>query len=269
MERFCTPNLPKTRVRRAFISQLMPDAIVSELNDMFIKTHKLGKSPNIVGELAYHPDILLNNFKTGYWLCEYDAKYLPKDISRKIFRESENQIGSIYPTNCIFNNFYIGNTLICSRSTDLIIREYAKYRNMRIINVPQGYTKCSCIPISEEAIITSDAEIGKALRQAGFDVLTVENTVEIKLGTISHGMIGGCAAMLAPNLLGFTGNLNSYKYGDDIRDFCADHGVDAFSLSKEPLYDYGGILPITEHVPKSEEYFTQPLDLDVPEKDLK
>ena len=79
MERYCEPHLPKSRVKKVFVSQLMPDIIINELEDMGIHTIKLGKSPNIHNELAYHPDILLNNYRRGAWLCENDAKYLPED----------------------------------------------------------------------------------------------------------------------------------------------------------------------------------------------
>ena len=54
------------------------------------------------------------------------------------------------------------------------------------------------------------------------------------------------AAKIAEDTLAFTGNLNTFKYGDDIADFCANHKVDCFSLTNKPMYDYGGILPITE-----------------------
>jgi len=264
MERFCTPNLPSTRVRRAFISQLMPDQLVSELNDMGIRTHKLGKTPNINKELAYHPDILLNNFRKGLWLCENDPKYLPIDLPRSIFRESEKELETMYPLDCLFNNYRLGKTLVCSRRADDLIQAYAKYEGIKIAFVPQGYAKCCSIPINEYSVITCDPYIGKTLRQLGFDVLTVKDSDEIGLRGYSHGLIGGCAAMLAPDLLGFTGDLNKYKYGDDIRDFCANHGVDAFSLTSEPMYDYGGILPITELVPKAEEPFTKDCGLNMP-----
>ena len=268
MERYCTPNLPKSRVRRAFISKLMPEQLVSELNDMGIRTHVLGRTPHIGTELAYHPDILLNNFRKGLWLCENDAKYLPKDLPRSIFRESEQELQEMYPLNCLFNNYRLGKFLICGRRADDLIQAYAKYEGARIAFVPQGYAKCCSIPINEYSVITCDPYIGRTLRQLGFDVLTVQDTDEIGLNGFSHGLIGGCAAMLAPDLLGFTGNLNKYKFGDDIRDFCANHGVDAFSLSSEPMYDFGGILPITELVPKDEQQFTQGVDLSFTEKNL-
>ncbi len=253
MERFCEPNMPRTKVRKAFISQLLPEYIEKELNDMLIKTYRLGKSSNMSGELAYHPDILINNFRKGLWICESNAQYIPKNIPRSIIRESETELNDLYPYDCPFNNFRIAHSLVCGKSADYLIKAYAKYEEYRTIFVPQNYTKCCTIPVTNNAIITCDYYIGKIMRQNGFDVLTLEDTIEIGLRGYSHGLIGGCAAKLSNNLICFMGDIDSYKYGDDIRSFCNNYGVDIFSLSNDPLYDYGGILPITEQVPLGEE----------------
>lgn len=258
MERFCDPYLPKSKVKKAFISALLPDYLVAELSDLGVKTYKLGKTPNIYSELAYHPDILLNNYRKGLWLCERNASYLPDDIPKSIFRESESELSDLYPYDCLFNNFRIGRTLVCGMGADYLIQAYAQYEECRTILVEQNYVKCCSIPINENAIITCDFYIGRALRSNGFDVLTVNDCDNIGLRGYSHGLIGGCAVMLSDKLLGFTGNLNKYTYGNDIRDFCDNHGVDAISLSSGPMYDYGGILPITEYIPKSEEGTSTP-----------
>ena len=226
----------------------MPDELVSELNDFGVITYKLGKSNNLNTELAYHPDILLNNFRKGLWLCESDAQYLPKEIDRELFRESETELADLYPFDCPFNNFQLDKILICGKNADYLIKAYAKYEDMRVLYVPQNYTKCCCVILNKKAVITSDYYIGKILRTNGFDVLTLNDSDEIGLSGFSHGLIGGCAVNLSSDIIGFTGDLNKYKYGNDIRAFCDNHGIDALSLSNKPLYDYGGVLPITELV---------------------
>ena len=260
MERICDPYMPRSNVKKAFISALLPDEIVQELQDMGIKTYKLGRTPNILSELSYHPDILLNNFRKGQWMCENDPKYLPKDLPRSLFVESEAELGDLYPYDCLFNNFRLGKALICGMGTDYLIRAYADYDEYRIIYVEQNYVKCCCIPVTDNAVITCDYYIGRALRKNGYDVLTVKDCDRIGLKGYSHGLIGGCAAKLSDKLIGFTGDLNQYTYGDDIRDFCANYNIDAFSLSSKPMYDYGGILPITENIPKADVGISTPCD---------
>ena len=252
-ERYCEPNLPNSRVRRVFVSGLLPENLLNELRDMMIIPYRLGKSKNISDEIGYHPDLLVNNYHKGLWFCEHDPKYLPKGIPFGLFKESETELGDFYPLDCAFNNFRIRNALVCGKRSDYLTQAYAEYEDLVIIYVPQHYIKCSTILVSKHAVITTDKEIGKAMRKNGFDVLTVHNTGEIKLHGYPCGFLGGCAGKISEDTLVFTGDLNKYKYADDIRDFCLDHKVYCLSLSNDPLYDYGGILPITEFTTNEDE----------------
>ena len=85
-----------------------------------------------------------------------------------------------------------------------------------------------------------------------YGLLTLRDCNRIGLRGYSHGLIGGSAAKISNDLLVFTGDVNQYTYVNEIRDFCANYGVDLLSLSSEPMYDYGGILPITELIPKGD-----------------
>ena len=245
-EKYCVPFLPQNKVKRVFVSGIMPHELVDELKSMMIKPYVLGKSKNMTGELAYHPDILVNNFRKGFWLCENDADYLPKGLPPKLFRESETELSNLYPFDCPFNNFRAGHALVCGKSVDYLIKAYANYEELLIIYVPQNYAKCCTVLVNESAVITSDYYIGKTMRKYGYDVLTITDSNDIGLNGYSHGLIGGCAGKIADNLIAFTGDLNKYQYGEDIRSFCNNHHVDVMSLTNKPMYDYGGILPITE-----------------------
>lgn len=245
-EKYCEPFLPKNRVLRAFVSGILPDDIIDELKSMMVKPYKLGRSKNMSSELAYHPDILINNFRKGMWICESNPGYLPKGLPFGLVRESEVELSDYYPYDCPFNNFRIRHALVCGKSADHLIKAYANYENKLIIFVPQNYTKCCTILVNDEAVITSDYYIGKTLRKHGFDVLTLKDSVDIGLRNYSHGLIGGCAGKISNDTIVFTGDLNKYIYGDDIRSFCQNHHVYTMSLTNRPMYDYGGILPITE-----------------------
>ena len=262
-ERFCTPFLPKNRVKRVFVSGLMPDYLIRELEDMMIKPYIMGKSHNMNGELAYHPDILINNYAKGLWICEHDARYIPKDFPYKLIMETETELEDLYPYDCPFNNFRIAHALVCGKAVNYLIKQYAAYEDRLVILVPQNYTKCCTVLVNEKAVITSDQFIYKTLRRHGFDVLRVYDGPDIYLNGYSHGLIGGCAGKISKNTLVFTGDLNQYKYGDDIRDFCRNHHVDALSLSSRPLYDYGGILPITEYTDSEEEDVSDIFDIQI------
>ncbi len=255
-ERFCDPHLVKSRLARAFVSCALPKQILDELGDMGVTCYMLGSTPNMSGELSKHPDILLNNYRKGMWLCESNARYLPVELRPSFFTESETELNDLYPFDCPFNNFRLKNALYCGKSADYIIKSFAAYDGLRTVFFPQNYAKCCCVIVNDHAVITSDIFISQTMAKNDFDVLLIKDSNEINLTGYSHGLIGGCGVKISDTLLGFTGDLNIFPEGDNIRDFCANHGVDAFSLTNEPMYDYGGILPITEYIPKSEQDIT-------------
>ena len=53
--------------------------------------------------------------------------------------------------------------------TDKKILDYCK--DKKTINVKQGYTKCSILPVKEKAIITNDKGIYDTLKNEDFDIL--------------------------------------------------------------------------------------------------
>lgn len=247
MEKFCKPNLPEGRVKRAFVSAILPPQIVSELNDFGIRTYKLGKTKNILSELAFHPDILINNYTKGRWVVEKEAIYLPEELpGYNMIEETYEELGDLYPYDCLFNCFRINDTVFCGMHASYTITFNCKFENIELCYVPQGYSKCSTILVSEKACITCDPVIAKELRLRGIDVLKIPDNEGVNLNGFPSGLIGGCAALISKDILAFTGNLNTYKYGADIIDFCKNAGVDAFSLTNADMYDYGGILPISE-----------------------
>ena len=263
MERICEPNLPHGRVRRAFVSGLMPENLIYELNSMGVITYKLGKSGNLSGELAYHPDLLLNNYRAGSWICEQNAGYLPADFPMKsMITESEGTLADIYPNDCRFNNFRLNGRLFTGSQVDYLIKAYAEYDGLSICYTYSNYTKCSTVIVDEVSIITSDMYLAKVARSMEMNVLAIPDDEEIRMSNKSHGLIGGCAAKLDKFLLAFTGDVQSYKYGDEIIDFCNEQHVEVISLTSEKMYDYGGILPITELVPY-EEQDQQRMQIDV------
>ena len=106
-----------------------------------------------------------------------------------------------------------------------------------MIDVRQGYTKCSVCPIDENSIITADCGIAKKARQHGFDVLEVSN-IGVNLDPLSCGFIGGASGVFHDAVY-FCGNLDAHPDAESIKAFCKSHNKQTVSLSDEPLYDVG------------------------------
>lgn len=233
--KLCVPNLPENKVTSVFVSSILPDIIKENLHRMNIETVDAPVCGTLTTELAYHPDIVLNNPKKGFWYCAGDANM------NKMLTKGEARLTDDYPNDCLYNCFIINGTLYGGRA---VAKEIESEVERRVI-VAQGYTKCSTVILSADDFITSDPSVYKVLVSEGKNVLKTTNA-GILLNGYSCGFIGGCTGVLGNKTLAVTGNkklLTDYK---NIVSFCKNIGYEIISLSNEAPYDYGGILPITE-----------------------
>lgn len=151
-----------------------------------------------------------------------------------------------YPTEAIYNAVATDELFIHRldiTAPDLLAHIYG-LDGVIMINVSQGYTRCSLLPVNDNSFITSDPGIAKALKSMGADVLLVTcNT--IKLQGYSYGFIGGCAGNLlidgTPTLV-FNGDLSSHPDYEKITSFAEDHDYEIKYFPNYPLEDIGSIL---------------------------
>ena len=233
--RFCIPNLPVKRVKKAFVSAILADDIRENLRKMGIEAIEAPVCSKLNSELKFHPDIVLNNPETGVW-------YSVGDINmNKLLTKGNAEFNDKYPNDCCYNCFIIDGTLYGGKH---VAEEIKKHAN-NYIPVAQGYTKCSTVILNAESYITSDISVYKALLSQEKDVLKVTND-GILLNGYSCGFIGGCTGVLGNKTLAVTGNAKLLADYELIRSFCENIGYEVISLSDSQPYDYGGILPICE-----------------------
>lgn len=152
-----------------------------------------------------------------------------------------DHISGKYPENIPLNACVIGKTLIgmlSSLAPELI--EFCHHREYRMVNVRQGYTKCSCAVISDNALITSDNGIFHSLKGTEIEVLKIE---EGRVGLCKNvsGFIGG-ASGYCDHKVYFTGNIRLHPDYQRIKSFCEMHSAEIITLSDAPLWDIGGIV---------------------------
>ena len=155
----------------------------------------------------------------------------------------ECELGGEYPEDIAFNVATVGRYAFGRFDfvADEIKRELI-CRNYTLIDVKQGYAKCSTAIISANAIITADSGIAKKASSLGIDVLKVSAAESaIELDGYGYGFIGGACALFE-NTLYSCGNIELHPDFEAIRDFCLTHGVSLCSLSDGKLCDLGGIL---------------------------
>ena len=187
------------------------------------------KTEGIVPEgLSCHPDIFL--CKMGI----YDDS--------PVFFAQENNLGRKYPEDVTFNAACTGKYFLHNFSyTDENLLRAAKTMGMELVNVRQGYTKCSVAVIDENSIITYDEGIVKSCQKhPELDVLKIEPG-HIVLPGYDTGFIGGTCGRAGNEIL-FHGNLSAHPDFEKIRDFIEERNLTCRWFPEFPLTDIGSIL---------------------------
>ncbi|MFB0921142.1 MAG: hypothetical protein QMB62_09710 [Oscillospiraceae bacterium] len=112
-------------------------------------------------------------------------------------------------------------------------------------HVRQGYAKCAVCPVTDNAAISSDPGLIKAMREQGIEVLEIAAGF-ISLEGFEEGFIGGAAFKTAPNTLAFTGTLDKHPDINSSMNFIFRHGVSPIYLTDRPVFDIGSLIPILE-----------------------
>lgn len=152
-------------------------------------------------------------------------------------------IGGKYPENILLNFLYLKGCLFGNkRHIDISLREYCVNNNINIVNVNQGYCRCSTLVVSENAVITADISIENALKSKGAEVLKI-SPGHIALEGFDYGFIGGAAGAVDGNTIVFFGNVKNHPDFDLIDAFCKKHGKNITVIGESlELTDIGGIV---------------------------
>lgn len=238
------PNLPQENAKIVVMSTNNKELVnrVEELGIKVLSSENLSKL--LIFE-QYHADLqfLHYNKDTVFVLKECTSlkenlkKYFPNVI------EISKNIDKDYPNNVMLNCVVLNDKLICNTKTIANeVLQMAIKDNLKIINVNQGYTKCSTCIVNENAIITSDKSIYKSCRNE-MDVLLIRQGY-IELPENDYGFIGGSSFKYNRNTLVFTGNIKLHPDYESIKSFAQNHNVELFSLTENTMIDIGSIIPI-------------------------
>ena len=228
----------------AFVDERIELEEMENLHKLNIKVIKVPKTDLTYEAVSGHPDILMH-------ICD-DKVILHKDIDKAFLHHleslnlnvllSKKSIGYKYPNNIILNGvstseFFIHNTKYTDEKLLTLIG------NKQIVNVSQGYTKCSTAVVSNKAIMTSDTIIADSMKKLDVDVLLLPPG-DILLPGLDYGFIGGTCGLIDDKTMCFYGNLEKYKYGNNVIDFLKKHNIKPVYLSNGKLVDRGSILVI-------------------------
>ena len=153
-----------------------------------------------------------------------------------------------YPHDAALNLCVVGKRLFCHKKTvpASIVYYLTNDKCFTLIPIRQGYSRCACCVVREDAVITADRGIAASAKAAGVQVLLITPGF-IRLDGFPYGFIGGASFKIASDRLAFTGTLDEHPDKAAILAFLKAHGVEPVFLTDEPVFDIGSAIPITEN----------------------
>ena len=204
----------------------------------------VGRFSDVYDSISCHPDIYF--FK----LDEKTLVHAPSITEEALepLRESgldlikgEDDPRGPYPGTVRYNAARTGGAVFAGEEyIDPVVMGRVKKKGLKMVNVPQGYARCSTLAVSDDAIITSDEGVASAARLEGLKVL------EIAPGSISlpgekTGFIGGAGGRCPDGTVVFLGDIDLHPEGDKIKTFLKERRVRCIGIKGLPLYDAGGL----------------------------
>lgn len=236
-----SPNLPQKAVSHCIIGSAHSETIadLSKLRITSITSPPFGRTP-----IASHVDIVCHHIGgRDIVVYPYNGDFTDtiKSLGFNVIFPDET-LGQCYPFDVLLNAARVGEYLICNsaRTSTVLVNRFTEHN---IIDVRQGYSKCSTLVVSSCAIVTSDGTIAKNAIEKGIEVLHIRAGF-ITLEGYDYGFIGGCGTLISEKLMYFTGNIYAHPDGVEIVRFLHGFGIDVVCGSGVDLVDVGSILPV-------------------------
>lgn len=242
-----SPNLPKTKVTAAAVSSAAENVCEALLANK-IAVIPVDAYEKLSKGIASHADLQLLHLG-GDKILSPCSNSPQGDMLTSLGFELEHgeaALGETYPEDCVVNTLLLGKKAIININiADKKLLKYLENNYYALINVRQGYTKCSILPVCEDAIITADKAVAEIAADYGIEALKIGEG-GIYLEGYNTGFIGGCGGMIEKELLGTSGDFKSLKDYDSIRDFLRNRNIYAENLGGKTVCDIGGIIPLCE-----------------------
>lgn len=238
------PFIPKDKASLAIISGMASDEIVYNLHRKNLIVIKSIGLEEVGPEIAYHPDMAIHPIGENTLVVApsvfdyYKTRLVPYGI--KVIK-GKSKLGKEYPNDIAYNTILIGNHYVHKKTyTEKTIEEFYKQSNISLVEVKQGYAKCSISLVDEKSAITGDLGIAKKLRALNYDILLIKSG-KINLPGYPYGFIGGSSGHISPKEIVFTGSLDKHPNKGEIESFIRARGIGINYLSKESIIDLGTI----------------------------
>lgn len=179
--------------------------------------------PGLDTPIASHPDI---------YMCK---------LGNTIFHGNPERLSSGYPGDSIYNGCSTGKFFIHNfKITYPGLLALAEKEDHIMVDVAQGYAKCSCVVVDEDSVITADKGIEKAAKKAGMDILLI-GSGHVALEGYKYGFLGGASGRVGNEII-FNGDLSAHPDYREIRRFIEERGLKTVYFPEYPLTDIGSLI---------------------------
>lgn len=211
-----------------YISERAPEELKEYLISLGRSIEIIHRTDAVAPPIADHPDV---------YMCRLGID----DSSKKVFAD-ESELSPVYPGDVPYNAACTGIFFMHSLGvTSPRLLKAAQELGMSMIDVRQGYAKCSTVIVDERSVITYDSGIAAACeKQNGPDVLLVEPG-HVLLDGYGTGFIGGTSGRTGDKVI-FNGDLSEHPDHERIRDFIEARGLECVWFDGYPLTDIGSII---------------------------
>lgn len=240
---FTVPNIPDRAAKCVIVDYRTDQETLDSLRNLGINIIPTTPVKNICKSVCGHADMMLHHLGGLYFVSAFETYDYYKSVlpGAEVIKGCK-RLSLEYPEDILYNCAVIGKYAICNK-THTSNEILSAYKDKIIINVNQGYAKCSTCIIAHNAVITADKGIAIKCRENDIDVLKITPGY-IDLPGMNYGFIGGATGLISNNLLAVNGELSTHPDGQNIREFCCDHGVDIVELKKKKIKDIGSIVAV-------------------------
>ena len=240
------PNLSLNKTKNVIVDFRISKKSIKTLLNLNINVIPTKKLNSLYNAVCGHPDMQLHQLEKNCFICEPSLhEYYKTKLINNTVLKGKTALLNKYPYDIAYNAARVGKCVFHNlKYTDLSILEYYNAHSVKLINVKQGYSKCSICILNEYAIITSDKIIADIAEKNNIDALYY-NPKEIKLFELSHGFIGGICGKIAPDLLAINGNIELLSEYNQFIDFCSKYKIKVLNLSDDVPLDIGSIIPVS------------------------
>ena len=222
------------------------NSLKNVFDDLDIKVINVKKNLFLEPSVSNHADVLANHVGKNTFLVDKHQIDLCNflDYNGGKYTLIDN-ISSPYPNDCLLNFADIGDYIICNKS--ILTKEiFDLLPQKQIIDVKQGYAKCSVCICKHNTIITDDISIYKAVSKFDDIISLFVEKGSVNIFKYDYGFIGGCCGLIDKDVILFNGDLSFHTDFDKIKNFLYDNEVKYIDIKGKPLTDIGSIIPIME-----------------------